>query len=779
MKRWLPLLWVALLGSARIASAQAPEVLPRTEQPFRGTIAETIAQSTPAWPQVPKAPANAPNILLILLDDVGFAATSTFGGPAQTPGLDQLAARGLRYNQFRTTALCSPTRAALLTGRNDHRAGFGTVMESVSGFPGYNGIWKKSTASIADVLRRNGYSTAAFGKWHNTPFWEISPVGPFDRWPTGLGFEYFYGFMAGATSQWDTPLYRNTVAVQSARKAAQGYHFTTDITDEAIDWLHTHQSLAAEKPYFMYFATGAVHEPHHVPKEWIDRYRGRFDRGWDELRAEIFARQKKLGVIPANAELTPRPAEIPAWDSLSADQKKLYARQMEIYAAFLAHTDHEVQRLVQTVQHGPQGDNTLILYIVGDNGASAEGGPEGRDVEPKEVESSSAALTATSIAERLQHLGELGSELHQNQYSAGWAWATGAPFQWMKQVASHFGGTTDPLIVSWPARIKDMGGLRSQFTHVNAVAATIYEVTGVPFPEMVDGVPQLLLDGPSFAYTFADKNAPSRHRLQIFEQMGSRAIYKDGWTAGARHAVPWDYERTDDYENDRWELYHVDEDYSQARDLAERHPEKLRELRALFESEARKNNIYPLDNGFGGKPFGSGQPRLLGSQRSFVFHAGLPRLPASQAPDFGRSHRITAAVDIPPQGAEGVLIADGGRGGGFVLYVKDGHLVYENNFRGNQRDVLVSMLPVPVGTSEIVFEFAQSGSTPREGGMARLSINGKAAGEMQFTRFGPPTFTSESDSFNIGRALGSPISTAYEQPFTFTGTLKTVRVDLQ
>ena len=776
MMKIKPLLLCALLYAlSRVAFAQtpAPAVLPQPEPEFRGKIAFTSEESTPDWPQPPKAPANAPNVVLILLDDVGFAASGTFGGPAQTPGLDQLAARGLRYNQFHTTALCTPTRAALLTGRNDHRAGFGTVMESVTGFPGYNGLWKKSTVSVAEVLRRNGYSTAAFGKWHNTPLWEISPVGPFDRWPTGLGFEYFYGFMAGATTQWDTPLYRNTTPVEPSRSPSQGYHFTADITDDAIRWVHTHQSLAPEKPYFLYFATGATHEPHHVPKEWIDKYLGRFDQGWDQLRAEIFARQKKLGVIPANAELTPRPREIPAWDSLSADQKKLYARQMEVYAAFLAHTDHEVQRLVRTVQEGPQGDNTLIIYIVGDNGASAEGGLAGRDVEPKNVSSTAAGLTPTPVAERLQYIDELGSELHLNQYSAGWAWATGAPFQWMKQVASHFGGTTDPVIVSWPARIKDFGGLRSQFTHVNAVAATLYEVIGIPFPHVVDGVEQLPLDGVSFAYTFDDAKAPSRHTLQIFEQMGSRAIYKDGWVAGARHAVPWDYVRNNDYASDRWELYHITEDYSQAHDLAARYPEKLKELRALFEVEARRNDIYPLGTGFGGKPFGTGQPRLAGERKEFVFYPGTPRIPASQAPEFGRSHRITATVSMPAAGADGALIADGGRVGGFVLYVKEGHLVYESNFHGRSRDLITSNVPVPTGKSELAFEFTQRGG----GGTGRLYINGQLVGEKPIAHFSPPTFTSESDSFSIGQALGSPVSNAYQPPFAFGGTLEKLKVE--
>ncbi|MFN8624742.1 MAG: arylsulfatase [Candidatus Binatia bacterium] len=779
-------LWYLLIGVCGVtrldAAALAADVLPRPEKPFQGKIAFSAQDAVAAWPQPPTAPAGAPNIVVILLDDVGFADTQLFGGVVQTPALAQLAAQGLRYNNFHTTALCSPTRAALLSGRNDHRAGFGEVMEGASGFPGYNGVWKKSVVPVAEVLRRNGYSTAAFGKWHNTPYWEVSPVGPFDRWPTGLGFEYFYGFLVGAASQWEPPLYRNTTPVQAPATPEQGYHFTTDITDEAIRWVQTHTSLAAEKPYLLYFATGATHAPHHVPKEWIDQYRGSFDQGWDTLREEIFARQKQLGVIPAGAELTPRPQVLPAWDFLSADQKKLFAHQMEVFAGFLAHTDHEIGRLLQVVQQGPRGDNTLILYIVGDNGSSGEGGLQGSDAD-------------LPMDARLQHMDELGSDLHMNQYTAGWAWAGSTPFQWMKQVASHFGGTTDPLVVSWPARIKDRGGLRSQFTHVNDVAATLYEVTGVRFPAAVDGVKQLPLDGTSFAFSFDKADAPSRHRMQIFEQLGNRAMYKDGWVAAAFHSPPWAFPRSEDFAHDRWELYHVAEDYSQAHDVAAQYPGKLKELQALFDREARANDIYPLNNAWTSRPFGADQPSPTAGKREFVFHAGLPRLSVMAAPNFLGSHRITADVVIPENGAQGVILADGGRYGGFVLYVKDNHLVYENNFAGKSSDVLTSPAPLPRGELEVGIEFvsdaanaaspgtlrffdkgnAQSGA----GGSARMYVGGQLVAEKQFPHFGAPTYTNYDGSFDVGRALGSPITSAYQAPFAFTGTLEKVRVKLK
>jgi arylsulfatase len=765
-----------VLGITAVPAASvAADVLPRPETPFKGKIGLTAKESVPDWPQPARAPKGAPNIVIVLWDDIGFADVSTFGGTAQTPDLDRLAAQGLRYINFNNTSMCSPTRAALLTGRNHHRVGFG-VAEGAGGFPGYNSVWKKSTVSVAEILRRNGYSTAVFGKWHNTPHWEISPVGPFDRWPTSLGFEYFYGFIAGMENHWEpSRLYRNTTPIEAASTPQQGYHLTTDLANEAINWVHTHESLVPDKPYFLYFATGAIHSPHHVPQEWIDRYRGRFDRGWDELRGETFARQKQLGVIPIHAELTPRPAEIPAWSSLSAEQKRLYARQMEVYAGFVAHTDHEIGRVLRAAQEGPGGDNTLILHIVGDNGP-ATGGQDG------------ATDGAVTVSDQLKHVDELGSaRVPLNWHAAGWAWLASTPFQWWKTYASHFGGVRNPLIVSWPARIKDRGGVRSQFTHVNDVAATLYEVTGISLPSVVDGVKQQPLDGVTFAHTFDHPQAPSRHHTQYFEMLGNRALYENGWVAAGRHSNEFSKAApVSDFAQDRWELYHVEEDFSQSRDLAARYPEKLKKLQTLFDREARKNDVYPL----GGAASHQNTPSVRGDRRHFVFYPGMPRLTETAFPPLaGKSYRITAHAEIPDTGAEGILLSYGGRESGFVFYLKGGRLVYESNPLNGTRVVLASNIAVPHGqvvlACDYVNESVQAGGNTLErlvggisSGTGRLLINEQVVGEaklpgaMIVSRAGP-------GSLGIGQGFGSPVSDRFSLPFTFTGALIKVEVDVK
>lgn len=756
---------VAALGSP-VARAQVMEQVSSADARI------AVSGSKENWTKAPIARKDAPNVVVILLDDVGFAAGSTFGGAVPTPGMDRVAADGLRYNNFHVTALCSPTRAALLTGRNDHRVGFGTVTESSSPYPGYDGVLRDNAATFARVLKGNGYSTAAIGKWHNTPYFEVSPAGPFERWPTGVGFDYFYGFMAGAMDHFSPYLFRNTTAVETPRTAEQGYNLAADLTDEAIRWVDTHTALSPEKPYLLYYATGATHEPHQPPRDWIARFKGRFDQGWDKFRSETFARQKKLGFIPAHAKLTPRPAELPAWDTLSADQKRVYARQMEVFAAFLAYTDHEVDRLLRHVRAQPGGDNTMVVYVVSDNGASAEGGPDGRDI-------SGADGRAAPIAERAARLDELGQPQHPAQYSAGWAWATSSPFQWTKQVASHLGGATSPLIISWPERIKDKGGLREQFTHVNSIAATLYEVIGITPPTEVNGVKQLPLDGVSFAYSFTQPKAPSRHGVQIFEQMGNRAIYKDGWWAGALHSVPWNYQRSEDFSADRWELYNLNTDYSQATDLAAKYPEKLREMQALFDREAKANNVYPLNNSFGKNGFGGEQPRLLDGRKDFVFRPGFPGMPAAQAPDFSLSHRISARMMVEDRLPEGVLLANGGNQGGFLLYVQDGHVVFENNYRGGaHRQKLLSTRALTKGTVDVVYEY-DADPNAREQGDARIMINGELAGNARITHFSPPTFTSEYDMLTIGRAPNAKISETIAGPSEFSGTLEFVRVSLK
>ena len=759
---------VVTVGGGWSATLRANEY---EEGQFKGKIAANAKDSMPDWREAFSVPKGAPNILLILLDDVGFADTSTFGGFAQTPVLDRLAAEGLRYNQFHTAAICSPTRAALLSGRNQHRIGYGSF--GGVGYPGYDGIWKKNAVSVAELLRRNGYSTAAFGKWHNTPFQEISPIGPFDRWPTGLGFEYFYGNLLGMSSQWEPELWRNTQMVAPPATAEQGYHFTTDITDEAIRWLHTHESLAPEQPYFLYFATEAAHLPHHVPKEWIEKYRGRFDQGWDQLREEIFARQKRLGVIPATADLTPRPKELPAWNTLSADAKRLFARQMEVYAAYVAQTDHEIGRLIQVVKDGPNAANTLILYIVGDNGTESVGGVNGTDNLSAYVGDKN-----DPVADQLKHIDQLGGPQFENLYAAGWAWMGSTPFQWVKHVASHFGGTRNPLVVSWPARIKDHGGVRSQFSYVTDVAPTLYEAAGIEFPEVVDGVKQLALDGVSLLEGFDRAEAPSRHRVQYFEAEGNRGIYHDGWIAAARHFIPWVVSKENtgilpsdaDFGRDHWELYHVAEDFSEAHDVAARYPDKLKALQALFDSEARQNNVYPLGAGTIIRP-----PVWLKGRGTFVLYPGFPSIYTAYlgGPDLARVRRLTAELVIPDSGASGALVAEGSRLGGVVLYVKDNRVVYENNVGGKIRESLISSMPLQRGKSKVVFEMDREGTTASPNIVGRLYVNGQRAGERELT---PNTALGV---FDIGKNTVSPISDAYQPPFKFTGEIESLTLELK
>jgi len=629
-----------------------------------GAADTTATRSAEPWPPPVKFPSGAPNVVLVLLDDVGYGWSSVFGGPVATPNIDSLAGRGLRYNNFHVNSLCSPTRAALLSGRNAHEIGFGTITESANHQPGYTSIWPKNAVPLAEVLRRNGYSTAAFGKWHNTPTWEVNPAGPFEHWPTALGFEYFYGFLGAATTQYDPVLYENTRPTPLPKSPEQGYLLNPDLVDHAERWLHQHDASAPGRPFFLYFATGAIHAPHHVPRDWIARFKGQFDLGWDQQREATFAKEKALGVIPANAELTPRPKELPAWDSLSADEKKLYAAQAELYAAYLAETDYEVGRLLDDIKAAGHVDDTAVFLIVGDNGASGEGGLEG-----------TIGYKAT-VQEQLAHLDEFGSRDLANHVESAWAWAAVTPFQWMKQVASHLGGTTDPLIVSWPGHINASGDIRSQFTFVTDIAPTIYELAHIQFPEQVDGVDQLPLEGASLAFSFADPQAPSRHNEQYFEMVGNRGIYKDGWWAGSRQGVPWS--RGDRGEPLPWELYNLTTDFSQAHNLAEQNPKKLKELVSLYAVEAERNHVYPKGgSGRGGiGPLTNAEPPVV--QSSWTFRTGAERIPAKFAPRLGgKSYRITAEVEVGENQPSGVIFTQGGRKGGITLYVKDGRAVFE------------------------------------------------------------------------------------------------------
>ncbi|WCM25071.1 arylsulfatase [Sphingomonas sp. QA11] len=761
LRRTLLLLSVSTLSLSVPLAAQAQSA-PGGSEGFSGKIGLTRARSVAAFPKQAEAPKSAPNVVVILLDDVGFAATSTFGGLARTPNLDALAADGVRYNRFNTTAICSPTRAALLTGRNQHQVGFGNLQDIAAGFPAYNTIWKKETASVARILHDNGYSTAAFGKWHNTPQWEISSAGPFTHWPTGLGFDHFYGFLNGEDNQWEPHLYDNTTPVESPNKASPGYHLTVDLVDHAVRWVDEHDALAGAKPYFLYFATGAVHQPHHVPAEWIARNKGRFDGGWDRYREEAFVRQKRLGVIPANTQLTPRPDGLPAWDSLTPDQKKLYARQMEVYSAFLEHTDHEVGRLIHEIRSRPGGENTLIFYIVGDNGGSAEGGLDGSLAN----EAASGTGGQVGAASQLAQLDKFGGPEVANHYAAGWGWATTAPFQWMKQVASHFGGTRNPLIVSWPGHTNADGAVRGQFGHVNDIAPTILDAAGIAFPDTIDGVKQIPFEGRSLVPTFTNPAAPEAHREQYFEIFGNRAIYRDGWVAAARRPyLPWKLIEsglsvyTSDPETDRWELYHVDQDFSEANDLAAKEPARLAELKAEFEKEGVRNGVFPL------LPAPIGAPTIFDpAAKRFVFKSDIGQLPRNALPDLsGRAHRFEVDIRGDAATGSGVLLAEGGQLGGFALYVRQGRLVFENNAYGQDRQTVVSSDALPSGATTVAYEYVPDHPAkgallnPTVPGTVTLFVNGRQVASGPIGKFSSAA-GAYSEGFDIGLDRGSQAS---------------------
>jgi arylsulfatase A-like enzyme len=753
--------------------------LPLPDAEFKGKIGKTFEDSKPDYPQAVKAPKNAPNVVLILLDDTGFGHSGTFGGPIPTPNIDKLAAQGLRYNRFHTVGVCSPTRSALLTGRNHHTVGFGTITELSTGFPGYHSIFPKNAATVAKILRENGYSTSMFGKNHNTPDWETNPVGPFDHWPTGWGFETFYGFHGGETSQWEPQLYRDTRPVEPRKRPEQGYHLTEDLVDETIGWISNHNSIAPHKPYFTYLATGAMHAPHHAPKEWIDKFKGQFDQGWDKLREETLARQKKVGVVPENTKLTPRPKELKAWDSLGPDEKKLFARQMEAFAGFLAHTDHHIGRLLDAIRTGPNADNTIVIYIVGDNGASPEGSESG---------TLNNMMTQNGIADtveaQLPHLEEIGTPLHENHFAVAWSWAGSSPFQWMKRVPSHFGGTRNGMVISWPKVIKDKGGLRSQFGHVVDIVPTILAAAQLPQPTVVDGIKQVPMAGLDLSSTFASAAAPEFRKTQYFETGGHRAIYHDGWVAATFHGAPWVLTGSVGFKDPKyntWELYNIQEDFSQANDLAKTNPEKLRELVALFDKEAEKYGVYPLDDRFAERSK-TIRPSVIAGRTKFTYEAGTIRVPEGSAPPiYQRSHKITAKLTIPEQGAEGVIIACGGSAG-YTLYIKDGKLAYDYNFFGQKIYHVESAEKVPNGDIEVAMHYDQQPFrqfAEQTGGPAELFLNGKSVGKGNIAKVAPARF-SATETMDIGTDLGAAVSTAYHKqaPFAFTGTIKEVVVEI-
>lgn len=772
----------AICGSATAQQANPPldgTVLPIPRAPFEGKIERTFEGSEQAYPEPIAAPEGAPNVVLILIDDLGFGQPGTFGGPVPTPTMDALAKEGLKFTRMHTTAVCSPTRAALLTGHNHHQVGFGTITELASGYPGYNTVWPRETASIATILKENGYSTSAFGKWHNTPNWETTPIGPFERWPNGLGFDYWYGFHGGETSQWEPRLFRNTLPVEPPARPEDGYHLTVDLVDDAIKWVNQQQSIAPDKPYFMYFAPGAVHAPLHVAPEWANRFAGQFDQGWDKVREETLARQIELGVIPANTELTSRPEEIEAWDSLDDDARRVYARHQEVFAGFVAQTDHEIGRLLETIQSLPDADNTLIILIAGDNGPSAEGTITG-------TINNTMTLNGIpdSVEAQLPALAEIGGPLHDNHYPVGWAWAGAAPFQWMKRVPSHFGGTRNGTVISWPAGIDTTGEVRDQFHHVIDIAPTILEVAGIKAPNMVDGTAQVPMAGTSMVYSFENADAPGIRETQYFETGGHRAIYHDGWVAASFHGAPWILQGSIGFDDKDWTLYNIEDDFSQAHDLSAEHPEKLEELIALFDKEAEKNSVFPLDDRFIERTGDPERPSPIKGRTEFEYKAGTTRLPDGISPPIiGRSYQITAEISVPEGGASGVVVATGGSTAGYTLYLEDGIPVYEYNFFDRARYRLEGTNPLPAGKHEIVLAYEQTQPTednPLTGGPITMTVNGEdiAHGVIELA---VPFGFSTTETMDIGVDLGTVVTPSYHDraPFAFSGDIERVLVTLQ
>lgn len=746
--------------------------LPRPDPAFTGKVAEKLEDSKASYPRPVEAPKGSPNVLVILLDDVGFGMCSTFGGPVPTPNMDAMARNGLLYNRFHTTALCSPTRAALLSGRNHHSVGTGVIIEMGTGFPGYTGIIPRSTAMVPKILGDNGYATSMFGKWHNTPEPDISPAGPFDRWPTGLGFDYFYGFNQGEAHQYYPTLYRNTTHVDPPKTPEQGYHFTEDMTNEAIAWIGNTRAASPNKPWFCYFSTGAAHAPHHAPKEWREKFKGRFDHGWDEQRKLTHAKQLEMGIIPKGTKLTPRPNGIPAWDEQPEEAKVVYRRLMENYAGFMAHTDHHVGRLVESLRASGELDNTLIFYIVGDNGASAEGGVEGTYSELASLLGIQLGLKST-----IEHLDEIGGPSSEPHVPVGWAWAMCAPFQWTKQVASHFGGTRNGMIVHWPKGIRSKGEKRTQFHHAIDVVPTILEACKVAEPKEVDGIAQKPMEGTSLAYTFEDARAKDRRTTQYFEMFCNRAIYHDGWVAATHFGVPWDTAgQGGDYEKAPWELYHIDEDFSEADDLASKDPEKLKELQALFIEEAKKYDVFPLDPRFAQRL--DPKLRVAGTPpTSWTYYGQEVWLPEPVGPQiFPRAHRITATLRVPEEGAEGVVTCAGGFSAGWTLFVKDG----KPGFRYQCFEVadveIAGTVEIPAGRVELATEFIPDGS--KEGaGALRLFVNGQPAGEGKLSR----TLVRHGlEPFEVGRDSITPVDPSYKAKgrFEFTGGIDKVSFEL-
>jgi arylsulfatase len=762
-------------------TAGSRTMLPIPHQRATGLITYDAKDPATAFPPITpvRPPDGAPNVLIVLLDDVGFGASSAFGGPCRNPTAERLAAGGLRFNRFHTTALCAPTRQALLTGRNHHSAGMGSITETATSAPGQSSIRPNTMAPLATTLTLNGYSTAQFGKCHEVPVWQTSPMGPFEAWPSvGGGFEHFYGFIGGENNQWDPALYEGTTPIEPPATAEEGYHLTDDLTDRCVNWIRQQKALMPDKPFFVYFAPGATHAPHHVADEWIAKYKGEFAHGWDEQRVRTFERQKELGVIPADAELTARSDLITAWDDMPAELKPVLERQMEVYAGFMEHTDHCVGQIVDTIEDLGILDDTIIYYIIGDNGASAEGTMNGAFNEMANFNGMAAVETPEFM---LSKMDEFGSPTSYNHYSVGWAWAMDTPFQWTKQVASHWGGTRNGTIVHWPAGIAEPGGVRSQFAHVIDVAPTILEAAGLPEPLMVNGVQQAPIEGTSMLYAFNDAAAPERHDLQYFEMFGNRGIYHQGWSAVTKHKTPWlllDPEMGA-FDDDTWELYDGATDYSQANDLAAEQPERLAELQRLWLIEAVRHNVLPLDDRSGERlnPDIAGRPTLIRGT-SQLFFPGMGRLSENSVVSIkNKSFSITAEIDVPDDGVDGVIIAQGGRFGGWAVYAKDGFLKFTYNVLGIHEFPVVGSSAIPVGNHQVRMEFAYDGGGLAKGGEVTLFHDGTEVGRGRVEMTQPMVFSAD-ETTDVGYESGTTVSPDYDAHGSrFTGKIHWVQLD--
>ncbi|MDB4835144.1 arylsulfatase [Cyclobacteriaceae bacterium] len=731
-------------NAEQIAPTGTPEldrtVLP-IQPPKTKAITEVDARNVekPAHFEV-TAPEGAPNIVVVLIDDIGFGATTTFGGQIETPTFDKLANNGLRYNRFHTTALCSPTRASILSGRNHHNVNVGSVMEIATGFQGNQGIRPDDAKYVAEVLRQNGYSTAAFGKWHETATWEVSVSGPFDRWPTKSGFDKFYGFIGGETNQWDPVIFDGVTKVP--KKDDENYHFTTDMTNEAIQWVKFQQAMTPDKPFMVYYAPGAVHAPHHAPKEWIEKYKGKFDKGWLALREETFKRQKEMGVIPQNAQLAPMPKDIQDWEKLSPQEKQLFTLQMETYAGFTSHTDHEVGRLVGAIDEIGELDNTLIVYVMGDNGSSAEGGLEGTFNELIHLNGIFTEETVENMLEKEEDWGGPNSFPHM---AAGWAVGTDAPFKWTKQMAADFGGTRNGMVMHWPNGFKSKGEIRSQFSHVNDVAPTILEAAKLPAPKSINGVDQIPMDGVSLLYSTDNATAKGRHETQYFEMFGNRAIYHEGWMARVVHMVPWIGKPNKPLAEEQWELYNVEEDFSLTNNLAAEYPEKVEELKKLFDKEAIANNVYPLDDRLYERFNAAiaGRPDLMGDRKSITLSQGMDGILENTFINIkNRSKTIEASVELEGKD-HGIILCQGGKFGGWALYMNNGFPEYTYNYFGLEKYTVKGTKALPAGKADIKLQFNYDGGGTGKGGEAILYVNGEEVARGKIAKTQPGVFSAD------------------------------------